>query len=70
MTAHPVAEFNVRHSHAPERRRMGYSIRGVEYFYAIVKDRPGEGYKTLSQLAAEGVILEDGAEGTRWRLAG
>lgn len=36
---------------------MGYSIRGVEYFYAIVKDRPGEGYKTLSQLAAEGVNL-------------
>ena len=32
-------------------------IRRVEYFHATVKDRPGEAYSLLSQLAASGVNL-------------
>ena len=36
---------------------MAYRIRRVEYFYAQVKDRPGEAYKILSLLADLGVNL-------------
>lgn len=36
---------------------MASSISRVEYFYATVRDRPGEGYRLLSQLAGEGVDL-------------
>ncbi|MDZ7266199.1 MAG: hypothetical protein ONB48_02560 [candidate division KSB1 bacterium] len=36
---------------------MSFSIRRVDYFYATVKDQPGEAYKLLSQLAALGVNL-------------
>jgi len=32
-------------------------IRRVEYFHATVKDRPGEAYQLLSQLAGSGVDL-------------
>lgn len=32
-------------------------IQRVEYFYATVKDRPGEAFKVLSQLAGAGVNL-------------
>ena len=32
-------------------------IRRVEYFHATVKDRPGEAYSLLSQLASSGVNL-------------
>jgi hypothetical protein len=33
------------------------TIRRVDYFYATVKDQPGEAYKLLSQLAELGVNL-------------
>jgi hypothetical protein len=33
------------------------NIRRVEYFHATVKDRPGEAYVLLSQLASSGVNL-------------
>lgn len=36
---------------------MPVTIRRIEYFYAMVKDRPGEGYQLLSQLAQAGVDL-------------
>jgi hypothetical protein len=36
---------------------MATNIRRVEYFYATVKDEPGEGYKLLSFLAETGVNL-------------
>jgi hypothetical protein len=36
---------------------MSASIRRVEYFYATVKDAPGEGYHFLSQLATGRVNL-------------
>jgi hypothetical protein len=34
---------------------MPFTIRRVEYFYTIVKDKPGEAYKLLNLLAAMGV---------------
>jgi len=36
---------------------MPTSIRSVEYFYATVKDKPGEVYRTLSRMAAGEVNL-------------
>lgn len=36
---------------------MSASIRRTEYYYLMVKDRPGEAYRLLSHLAAEGVDL-------------
>ena len=36
---------------------MSANIRRVEYFYATVKDMPGEGYHFLSQLASGRVNL-------------
>ena len=36
---------------------MASRIRQVEYFHATVKDRPGEAYQLLSQLAGSGVAL-------------
>ncbi len=36
---------------------MPVTIRGVDYFYATVKDRPGEAYRFLSQLSTENVNL-------------
>ena len=36
---------------------MGLSIRRVEYFYATVKDQPGEAYKLLALLAGLGINL-------------
>lgn len=36
---------------------MASRIRRVEYFHATVKDRPGEAYQLLSQLAGSGVNL-------------
>jgi hypothetical protein len=36
---------------------MASRIRSVEYFHATVKDRPGEAYLLLSQLAGSGVNL-------------
>ena len=36
---------------------MTSRIRNVEYFHATVKDRPGEAYQLLSQLARSGVNL-------------
>jgi hypothetical protein len=39
------------------RDAMPATIRGVDYFYATVKDRPGEAYRFLSQLSSENVNL-------------
>lgn len=36
---------------------MATRIRRVDYFYANIKDRPGEGYRVLSALAGGGVNL-------------
>ncbi len=36
---------------------MANTIRKVEYFYTSVKDRPGESYQILSQLADMGIGL-------------
>jgi hypothetical protein len=36
---------------------MKATVRIVDYFYALVKDRPGEACKLLSQLAGEDVNL-------------
>ena len=36
---------------------MGFKIRRVDYFYATVKDQPGEAYKLLSLLASLGINL-------------
>jgi hypothetical protein len=36
---------------------MAATIRGVEYFYLTVRDRPGESYRLLSQMASLGVDL-------------
>ena len=36
---------------------MAYGIRRVEYFYTTVRDRPGEAYKLLSQLAEMGLNM-------------
>jgi len=36
---------------------MPTTIRRVDYFYATVKDRPGEAFRVLSELAADNVNL-------------
>ena len=36
---------------------MATQIRRVEYFYTMVKDEPGEGFRLLSQLAEMGIGL-------------
>jgi hypothetical protein len=36
---------------------MAYNIRRVDYFYATVKDQPGEGYGLLARLADMGISL-------------
>lgn len=36
---------------------MAAVIRGVEYYYVMVKDRPGEAYRVLERLAGGGVSL-------------
>lgn len=36
---------------------MPTNVRRVDYFYATVKDRPGEAYRLLSKLATEKVNL-------------
>jgi prephenate dehydratase len=36
---------------------MSDTVRQVDYFYVMVSDRPGEGTKVLSALAAEGINL-------------
>jgi len=36
---------------------MAVSVRPVEYFYAIVEDRPGEAYRFLSDLAKHSINL-------------
>jgi hypothetical protein len=36
---------------------MAQKIRRAEYFHATVRDRPGEGYHVLSELARKGVQL-------------
>ena len=36
---------------------MSVVVRGVDYFYVMVKDRPGEAYRLLSALAAVEVNL-------------
>ena len=36
---------------------MGATVKAVQYFYANVKDRPGEAYGFLSTLAGSGVNL-------------
>ena len=33
------------------------TIRRIDYFYAVVKDQPGEGHRLLSLLAGQGVDL-------------
>jgi hypothetical protein len=40
-----------------EERAMAFKIRRVDYFYATVKDQPGEAYKVLSLLANLGINL-------------
>jgi hypothetical protein len=36
---------------------MAFNIRRADYFYATVKDQPGEGYKLLTELADMGINL-------------
>ena len=36
---------------------MPYDIRRVDYFNTTIRDRPGEGYKLLAQLAELGLNL-------------
>ncbi len=36
---------------------MAVSVRPVEYFYAIVEDKPGEAYRFLSDLAQHSINL-------------
>jgi hypothetical protein len=36
---------------------MSVTVRGVDYFYVMVKDRPGEAFRLLSALAAVEVNL-------------
>ena len=36
---------------------MAYSIRRVEYFYVTVRDRPGEAYQLLAQMAGMGLNM-------------
>lgn len=36
---------------------MSAMVRAVDYFYVTVKDKPGEAYRLLSRLVAEGVNL-------------
>ena len=36
---------------------MALKIRRVDYFYAVIRDAPGEGYKLLTQFAELGVNL-------------
>lgn len=36
---------------------MAYQIRKVDYYYASVKDQPGEAYKILNELANQGINL-------------
>jgi hypothetical protein len=36
---------------------MPATIRPVEYFYALVRDQPGEAYRLLAELASGGVNL-------------
>ena len=36
---------------------MSDTVRKVDYFYVVVPDKPGEGAKVLSALAAEGINL-------------
>lgn len=36
---------------------MAYSIRRVDYFYTSVRDRPGEAYNLLSQMAEMGLNM-------------
>ena len=36
---------------------MAVSVRPVEYFYAIVEDKPGEAYRFLSDLAKHAINL-------------
>jgi prephenate dehydratase len=36
---------------------MSDTVRKVDYFYVVVPDRPGEGARVLSALAAEGINL-------------
>ncbi len=37
--------------------KMSFKIRKVDYFYCSVIDRPGEGYKLLSQIEKSGISL-------------
>jgi hypothetical protein len=36
---------------------MAFNVRRVDYFYATIADRPGEGFQVLAQLAEVGVNL-------------
>ena len=36
---------------------MATHVSRVQYFYCVVRDRPGEAYSLLSRLASSGVIL-------------
>ncbi len=36
---------------------MAATVRSVEYFYAIVEDKPGEAYKVLKQMASAEINL-------------
>jgi hypothetical protein len=38
-------------------KAMAFNVRRVEYFYARIADRPGEGFQVLRQLAETGVNL-------------
>jgi hypothetical protein len=44
-------------SHVREGTSMGATIRSVEYFYAVVEDRPGAAYRLLASMASSGVNL-------------
>lgn len=36
---------------------MGASVRPVEYFYAVVEDKPGEAYRVLKEMATAEINL-------------
>ena len=48
---------NVSQTTDSGRNAMGTKIRRVQYFYAMVKDQPGEAYRLLTQLASSEVSL-------------
>jgi hypothetical protein len=53
----PAAPVMRRHSQPHKEKTMNGTLRKVDYFYAMVPDKPGEGARISAGLAAEGVNL-------------